>query len=67
MRNVVSWQAASLADAVRMASTVPARVIGLAERKGRIAAGYDADIIALDAELEVAMTWVAGRLVHSRA
>jgi N-acetylglucosamine-6-phosphate deacetylase len=42
-------------------------VIGLAERKGRIAPGYDADIIALDGELGVAMTWVAGRLVYSRA
>jgi N-acetylglucosamine-6-phosphate deacetylase len=64
--NVVKWQAARLADAVRMASTVPARVVGLAERKGRIAPGYEADIIALDGGLGVAMTWVAGRLVHSR-
>jgi N-acetylglucosamine-6-phosphate deacetylase len=65
--NVVAWQATDIADAVRMASTVPARVIGLAERKGRIAPGYDADIIALDGEPGVAMTWVSGRLVYSLA
>jgi N-acetylglucosamine-6-phosphate deacetylase len=57
----------SVAEPVRMASTVPARILGLAERKGRIAPGYDADIIALDGEMGVAMTWVAGRLVYSRA
>jgi N-acetylglucosamine-6-phosphate deacetylase len=67
VRNVVSWEAAGLADAVRMASTVPARILGLAEQKGRLATGYDADIIALDGESNVAMTWVGGRLVYKRA
>ena len=36
-----------LADAARMASTVPARQLGLAATKGRIAAGYDADLCVL--------------------
>jgi len=67
VRNVVSWEVAGLADAVRMASTVPARVLGLSEEKGRLAVGYDADIIALDNESNVAMTWVGGRLVYKRA
>jgi len=67
VRNIFSWQAASLEDAIRMASTVPARILGLAESKGRLATGYDADITALDGEGKVAMTWVAGRLVYKRA
>jgi N-acetylglucosamine-6-phosphate deacetylase len=66
VRNVVEWGVSGLTDAVRMASTVPARVLGLSERKGRIAPGYDADLVALDGHLEVAMTWVAGRLVYAR-
>ena len=66
VRNVVSWQAADLLGAVAMASTVPARVLGLDNRKGRIAPGYDADLVALDAGLTVAMTWVQGRVVYSR-
>jgi N-acetylglucosamine-6-phosphate deacetylase len=66
VRNVVSWGVAGLADAARMASTVPARILGLSEQKGRLAAGYDADIIALDRDHNVAMTWVGGRLVYKR-
>jgi len=66
VRNVVEWGVAGLTDAVRMASTVPARVLGLSERKGRIVPGYDADLVALDSDLNVAMTWVAGRLVYTR-
>jgi N-acetylglucosamine-6-phosphate deacetylase len=49
-----------------MASTAPARIIGLDGRKGRIAPGYDADLVALDEELEVVMTWVGGRMFHSQ-
>ena len=67
VRNVVEWGVARLSDAVRMASTTPARVLGLSDRKGRIAPGYGADMVALDKRLQVAMTWVAGRLVFARA
>jgi N-acetylglucosamine-6-phosphate deacetylase len=65
VRNVVKW-GVDLSDAVRMASTVPGRVVGFSERKGRLATGYDADIIALDKDIQVAMTWVGGRLVYKR-
>jgi len=42
-------------------------VAACADRKGRLAPGYDADIVALDEQLQVAMTWVRGRIVYSRA
>jgi len=64
VRNVVRWGVADLATAVTMASATPARVFGLGERKGRLAPGYDADLVALTEDLSVAATWVAGRLVH---
>ena len=66
VRNVVEWGLAPLTQAVRMGSTVPARVLGLGERKGRIAAGYDADLVALDEELTVVGTWIGGQMVHFR-
>jgi N-acetylglucosamine-6-phosphate deacetylase len=49
-----------------MASTVPALILGLEGRKGRIAPGYDADLVALDKGLEVVTTWVSGRMLHSQ-
>ncbi|MEE8347597.1 MAG: N-acetylglucosamine-6-phosphate deacetylase [Dehalococcoidia bacterium] len=65
VRNAVGWGLVPLSDAIRMASTVPARVLGLDGVKGRVAPGYDADLVALDGELDVVMTWVGGRCLHS--
>jgi N-acetylglucosamine-6-phosphate deacetylase len=62
VRNVVQWKCATLPEAVRMASTVPGSVAG-ASRKGRIAPGYDADLVALTPTLAVAATWLRGSLV----
>ncbi len=60
--NVVGWSAATLEEAVRMASKVPAAVAGAEARKGRIAPGYDADIVALTDDLRVEAVWTRGRL-----
>ncbi len=64
VRNVVRWNIADLATAVTMASATPARALGLGERKGRLAPGYDADLVALTEDLSVAATWVAGSLAY---
>jgi N-acetylglucosamine-6-phosphate deacetylase len=64
LRNIVWWRCATIVEAAGMASTVPATVAGAGDRKGRIAPGYDADLVALDDDLRVAATWVAGRLTH---
>jgi N-acetylglucosamine-6-phosphate deacetylase len=47
---------------LRMATSTPASVFGrtVAERKGRIAPGYDADAILLDREWNVTRTYVRG-------
>lgn len=65
--NLVAFGAASLPEAISMASTNPARLLGLASQKGRIEAGYDADLVALTPDLEVAWTMVAGDVVHRGA
>lgn len=65
--NMVTLSGVPLAEAVEMASHTPAAILGYGERKGRLAAGYDADMIVLDDDFEVAMTFVAGKRVYERA
>jgi N-acetylglucosamine-6-phosphate deacetylase len=52
-----------LADALEMASTTPAALLGL-DDAGRIAAGARADLVVLDAELRAIATMLAGRWAH---
>lgn len=64
VRNVVAWEAGTLTEAAAMASTTPARMLGLEAQKGALIPGFDADIVALTPGLEVAKTWVAGQCVY---
>jgi N-acetylglucosamine-6-phosphate deacetylase len=66
LANLVKFGAATLAEAIEIGSTNPARVIGVNDRKGQIAAGYDADLIALDDALKVQLTIVGGEVVYKR-
>ena len=52
----------SLADALRMASETPARILGMQDRRGRIAQGFDADFACLGDDLGVRMGVVAGEI-----
>jgi N-acetylglucosamine-6-phosphate deacetylase len=54
-----------LAEAVRMVSLTPARVIGVDERKGSLAAGKDADIVVFDEDFRAWRTMIGGRWVHA--
>ncbi|MBB6732425.1 N-acetylglucosamine-6-phosphate deacetylase [Cohnella zeiphila] len=51
----------SVADASRMASLNPARQIGVADRTGSLEPGKRADVLLLDADLELRRAWVGGR------
>ncbi|HTZ98925.1 MAG TPA: N-acetylglucosamine-6-phosphate deacetylase [Candidatus Aquilonibacter sp.] len=59
LRNVVAI-GVPLQDAVRMATVLPARRLGLAGKKGIIAVGADADLVALTPDLRVAGVMTRG-------
>jgi N-acetylglucosamine-6-phosphate deacetylase len=59
LRHVVAL-GVSLNDALRMATVLPARRLGLAGRKGIIAVGADADLVALTPDLRVAAVMTRG-------
>ena len=65
VRNVIHFTGCSLAEAIAMASTTPARVLGL-RHKGQIDLGCDADLIVLNPSLQVEMTMARGEIVYQR-
>jgi N-acetylglucosamine-6-phosphate deacetylase len=62
VRNAVEFLGVSVEQAAVMASTSPARLLGLGS-KGVIAAGADADLAVLDEDLAVRGTMVGGTWV----
>jgi N-acetylglucosamine-6-phosphate deacetylase len=65
VRNAVRWVGVTAAEALAMATAVPARLLGLTDR-GRIVTGGIADLVLLDADLRVVTTLVAGQVAYQR-
>ena len=61
VRNAVKLVGISLDEALRAASLVPARFLGIEHQRGTLAAGARADVVALTANLDVITTWIAGQ------
>src|SRR5215471_18054615 len=60
VRNVVSFAGWKLQQAIRLVTLNPARLLGIAEHKGVIAPGSDADLVVLTPGGEVVQTFIAG-------
>jgi N-acetylglucosamine-6-phosphate deacetylase len=65
VRNTVRWGGVTPAQALTMATEVPARLLSLPD-SGSLAAGNAADLVLLDAALEVSATYVGGECVYAR-
>ncbi len=52
-------------DAVRMASTNPARLLGLSDGVGELRSGLDADLVVLDADFELRAVMAKGQWVDA--
>lgn len=64
IRTMVQKADIPLADAARMASETPVRIMGVSDRKGSLSKGKDADIIAMDSSLNVQSVWTMGQPVY---
>ncbi len=60
VRNITTFTGLGWSEAISMATHVPARIAGISHRKGRIAPGFDADLLALDEHGFVQHVWVRG-------
>ena len=65
LRNLVEQVGVALEDAVAMLTANPARVAGVAARKGQLRPGYDADLVILDRDLRVHATICRGRVAFA--
>jgi len=63
VRNMRDLGGASLIDAVKMVTSTPAKIIGVEKSKGKLEAGYDADIVLFDEMIDVQFVMVNGKIV----
>ncbi len=64
LRNIMAAAKLTLSQAWPLASLNAARQMGIADRKGMLAVGHDADLVLLDAEGCVRLTMVEGEVVY---
>jgi N-acetylglucosamine-6-phosphate deacetylase len=64
IRNLVSNTGTDLAQAIAMATTIPAALIGKANKLGGLRKGGQADFVHLSGKLELASVWQAGALLR---
>ena len=62
IRTMINLAEVSLPEAIKMATETPARIIG-AKSKGKLEAGYDADVIIFDEGINVMRTIIGGTTV----
>lgn len=65
IRTAVQMADIPLADAVRMCSETPARIMNVLDRKGTLEHGKDADVLILDEKLNVRCVWAMGEIVEN--
>ncbi|WP_108446400.1 beta-aspartyl-peptidase [Halomonas denitrificans] len=65
-QRLVREEVLPLDQALGLISGHVARVLGLHERKGRLAVGFDADVTLLDRDLQPRQTFVAGKRLYAR-
>jgi N-acetylglucosamine-6-phosphate deacetylase len=60
VRNTVQKVGLELEEALRMASLYPAQFLQLDHKLGRIAKGFQADLVLIDDHMVVKKTWIRG-------
>lgn len=64
VRTMVQVAGCSVADAVRMITENPARVMGISDHKGALKAGMDADVVIFDENINIKNTIINGKIIY---
>ncbi|WP_078550153.1 N-acetylglucosamine-6-phosphate deacetylase [Litchfieldia alkalitelluris] len=62
LKNFQSYTQCTIEELIQFSSANPAKQLGIFERKGSIAVGKDADLVLLNEDFEVVMTFCRGQL-----
>jgi N-acetylglucosamine-6-phosphate deacetylase len=65
VRTMITMAGVPLIDAIKMITATPARVLNIADKKGSIKAGKDADIVIFDQHIHVNTTIIKGKVCFS--
>jgi len=63
VKNAARFMGCPIREAIRMATANPARLLGIGDRKGKLAPGCDADLVIFDEALNLKGVWSKGRKV----
>jgi N-acetylglucosamine-6-phosphate deacetylase len=64
VRTMIREGGVTLPEAIRMMTATPAAILGLADSKGTLAPGKDADLVIFDEEIKVHATIIKGEIVY---
>jgi len=65
VQNMVELAGLPIEKVIPLATEVPARILGVADRKGKLERGYDADVLVLSEKFEVDRVYARGEEVTS--
>lgn len=66
VRTMITLADVPLKDAVRMMTITPANIMGVADRKGSLIPGKDADILIFDDNIQIEKTIIKGKVVYNK-
>jgi N-acetylglucosamine-6-phosphate deacetylase len=66
VRNMINLAGTPLIEAVRMATSTPAAILKVNDKKGSLIEGKDADIVIFDQDITIETTIIQGKVVYSR-
>jgi N-acetylglucosamine-6-phosphate deacetylase len=66
VRTMIRMAGVPMTEAVRMAAGTPASIMGIADRKGSLIPGKDADIVIFNENIEISMTIIQGKIIYNQ-
>lgn len=67
VRTMINMADIPLLEAIQMATITPAAIMKIADKKGSLVAGKDADLVIFDEEINIEMTIIKGNIVYEKA